>query len=79
MRGSQSRESKQAVRKFFDEGVERWQSRYFEKGWDPLIYRDRMLAALELLKRYGPGKGLALDAGCGAGVQAAALASEGPS
>jgi len=68
---------KDAVQDFFHQTATSWQERYAKRDFESVSYQDRMRVALELLRRHGPGSGLVLDAGCGAGLQAAAIQASG--
>lgn len=68
---------KAAVRDFFHEGAESWQARYARRDFESVSYQDRMAVALAFLKRHVRPGATVLDAGCGAGVLAAAMQALG--
>lgn len=70
-------EKKNSVRVFFDEKSESWRERYDKHDFESVSYQDRMNIGLEFLRAYKGESSLVLDAGCGAGVQAAELARDG--
>ena len=68
---------KSEVEKYFNEEAQSWMERYSKIDFESVSYQDRMNAALHLLRKYGLQKMLVLDAGCGAGLQAAAIQNAG--
>lgn len=64
---------KAAVRDFFNDGAESWQARYARRDFESVSYQDRMAVALEFLRRHVAPGATVLDAGCGVGLQAAAI------
>jgi 2-polyprenyl-3-methyl-5-hydroxy-6-metoxy-1,4-benzoquinol methylase len=68
---------KAAVRDFFNDGAESWQDRYARADFESVSYQDRMGVALGFLARHVRPGAKVLDAGCGAGVQAAAMQALG--
>jgi len=67
------------VRAFFAEHASSWQARYSKRDYDSYNFQERARIALDWLAEVKPGVcgKRALDLGCGAGVQAAALAAAG--
>ncbi|MGH8728145.1 MAG: hypothetical protein ACREV9_08325 [Burkholderiales bacterium] len=62
---------------FSGAAVASWQERYFKTDFESVVFQDRMQVALSCLRRFGEGGMSVLDVGCGAGVEALAIASEG--
>jgi ubiquinone/menaquinone biosynthesis C-methylase UbiE len=62
---------------FSGSAVTSWQDRYFKTDFESVIFQDRMQTALNCLRRYGDKYMSVLDVGCGAGVEALAIQSDG--
>lgn len=65
------------IPRFFDANAESWRRRYFNTDFDSLCYQNRMAEALRMLAAFGQPSMSVLDAGCGAGMVAKLLHSEG--
>jgi SAM-dependent methyltransferase len=67
-----------SVRAYFDRRSGYWDEVYAARSLDGAIYRDRLERTLAWVRALHPGPGArALDAGCGAGLAAVALAEAG--
>ncbi len=68
---------KGSVQDFFNDGADSWEARYGKSDFESISYQDRMHATLTLLEARGGGQLTLLDAGCGAGLQSAAMEQRG--
>lgn len=68
---------KGSVQDFFNDGADSWEARYGQSDFESISYQDRMHATLTLLEAHGGGQLTLLDAGCGAGLQSAAMEQAG--